>query len=58
MELRGEIKADLHYAGFMFWNDEFREFAHQYVLGKSHIDSLAYFIKGSTITSQLGLHKV
>ena len=45
---RGEIKADLHYAGFMFWNDEFREFAHQYVLGKSHIDSLAYFIKGCT----------
>ena len=45
---RGEIKADLHYAGFMFWNDEFREFVHQYVLGKSHIDSLAYFIKGST----------
>ena len=45
---RGEIKTDLRHAGFMFWNDEFREFAHQYVLGKSHIDSLAYFIKGST----------
>ena len=45
---RGEIKADLRHAGFMFWNDEFREFAHEYVLGKSHIDSLAYFIKGST----------
>ena len=45
---RGEIKTDLRHAGFMFWNDEFREFAHEYVLGESHIDSLAYFIKGST----------
>lgn len=45
---RGEIKMDLRHAGFMFWNDEFREFAQEYVLGKSHIDSLAYFIKGST----------
>ena len=45
---RGEIKTDLRHAGFMFWNDEFREFAHEFVLGESHIDSLAYFIKGST----------
>lgn len=45
---RGEIKRDLRLAGFMFWNDEFREFAKHYVLGKSDIGSLAYFIRGST----------
>ncbi len=45
---RGEIKRDLRLAGFMFWNDEFREFAKDYVLAKSNIDSLSYFIQGST----------
>lgn len=45
---RGEIKTDLRHAGFMFWNDEFREFAREYVLGKSDIGALAYFVKGST----------
>ena len=28
---RGEIKRDLRLAGFMFWNDGFREFAKDYV---------------------------
>ncbi len=45
---RGEIKRDLRLAGFMFWNDEFREFAHRYVLGNASIDALAYFTKGAT----------
>lgn len=45
---RGEIKRDLRHAGFMFWNDEFREFALDYVRGQSSIDALNYFIKGST----------
>lgn len=45
---RGEIKCDLRCAGFMFWNDEFREFARDYVRGHSSIDALNYHIKGST----------
>jgi pullulanase len=45
---RGEIKRDLRLAGFMFWNDAFREFSKDYVLGHSDIGSLAYFIRGST----------
>lgn len=45
---RGEIKRDLCLAGFMFWNDEFREFTRNYVREESNIDALNYFIKGST----------
>ena len=45
---RGQIKRDLRFAGFMFWNDEFREFVDQYVKGNSNISALDYFINGST----------
>ncbi len=45
---RGEIKREMRLAGFMFWNDEFREFAKSYVMGSSNIDALNYYIQGAT----------
>jgi pullulanase/glycogen debranching enzyme len=43
---RGSIQWDTRMAGYSFWNDGFREFAREYVLGHSNGGALAYYAKG------------
>ena len=42
---RGSIKWDTRMAGYSYWNDGFREFARDYVLGRSSA-TLAYYSQG------------
>ncbi len=44
---RGHIGLDLKHSHYLSWNDGFRDFMKQYVLGKSDRESLEYFLKGS-----------
>ena len=43
---RGSIQWDTRMAGYSYWNDGFREFAREYVLGKSDSATLAYYAEG------------
>ena len=44
---RGNIAWDLRTTGFSFWNDGFREFMVEYVLGHGNVDGLRYYMLGS-----------
>ncbi len=44
---RGHIGHALRHTGFASWNDGFREFLFQYVLGHGNQDGLKYFVSGS-----------
>jgi pullulanase len=43
---RGHIAGDLRRTGFASWNDGYREFVKDYVLGNGSADRLSYFMRG------------
>jgi pullulanase len=44
---RGHIALDLKTTGFAFWNDGYREFIRDYLMGQGNQEGLRYFIGGS-----------
>jgi pullulanase/glycogen debranching enzyme len=44
---RGNIGHEIRSTGFSAWNDEYRNFAADYILGNGNRDGLEYFISGS-----------
>nr|VFK45010.1 MAG: Pullulanase/glycogen debranching enzyme [Candidatus Kentron sp. TC]VFK60292.1 MAG: Pullulanase/glycogen debranching enzyme [Candidatus Kentron sp. TC] len=45
---RGHMGLDLKETGFASWNDGFREFVYNYLLGKGNQEGLHYYMGGST----------
>lgn len=43
---RGHIARELKHTGWAFWNDGYREFLPNYVLGKGNFDGITYFMSG------------
>ena len=48
---RGHMGTTLKNTGFASWNDSFREFVKDYVLGRGNADGLCYFLRGSKYTA-------
>lgn len=48
---RGHIAWALKGTSYSFWNDGYREFLRDYVLGKGNQDGLRYFLAGSTASA-------
>jgi pullulanase/glycogen debranching enzyme len=44
---RGHIARELRSTGFASWNDGYRDFLHEYVLGRGAPEKYEYFVKGS-----------
>lgn len=44
---RGHIAGALRDTGWAYWNDTFRDFVREYVLGRGQADRLEYFLRGS-----------
>ncbi len=48
---RGHMGTSLKNTGYAAWNDSFREFVKDYVLGNGNADGLCYFLRGSKHTA-------
>ncbi len=48
---RGHMGTSLKNTGYAAWNDSFREFVKDYVLGHGNADGLCYFLRGSKHTA-------
>ncbi len=44
---RGHIALDLKSTGFAFWNDKYREFIKDYIMGNGNFEGISYFLEGS-----------